>query len=175
MVIIPLLRTTSLASQCTKKPHKTISHSVLTQKKKTCVKIPFSTISPTPSQETNNNRLHKLDHKDWLSPNDILKIFKHLLCKSVNLSAAFYVLEEFPKQRCRPNVRTFSTLMHGLCEGGMVEEAFGLFDRMERDGIDPDMITFNIVISGFRSVDIYMLQSLFILCFDDYKTPDMCV
>ncbi|GAV72528.1 PPR_2 domain-containing protein [Cephalotus follicularis] len=227
-VIIPLLSTTSLAAQCTKKPHKTISHSVLTQK--TCIKIPFSTITPTPSQETNNNRLHKLDHKDWLSPNDILKIFENLKdpnsiipvfnqyynckdyrhtellftlvinklahannsdaidslmqtikhqkgcrlsddffynvikiyghlagrinraieCESGNLSATFYVLDEFPKQRCIPNVRTFSMLMHGLCEGGMVEEAFELFDRIERDGIDPDTITFNILISGLR-------------------------
>ncbi|GAV78688.1 PPR_1 domain-containing protein/PPR_2 domain-containing protein, partial [Cephalotus follicularis] len=72
------------------------------------------------------------------------------LCESGNLSAAFYVLDEFPKQRCKPNVRTFSTLMHGLCEGGMVEEAFELFERMERDGIDPDTITFNILISGLR-------------------------
>ncbi|GAV84077.1 PPR_2 domain-containing protein, partial [Cephalotus follicularis] len=72
------------------------------------------------------------------------------LCEIGNLSATFCVLDEFPKQRCRPNVRTFSTLMHGLCEGGMVEEAFELFDRMERDGFDPDTITFNILISGLR-------------------------
>lgn len=72
------------------------------------------------------------------------------LCENGDLDAAFYVLDEFPKQRCRPNVRTFSTLMHGLCEKGKVDDAFGLLERMEKEGIDADTITFNILISGLR-------------------------
>ncbi|XP_057949633.1 pentatricopeptide repeat-containing protein At3g14580, mitochondrial [Malania oleifera] len=72
------------------------------------------------------------------------------LCGCGDLDAAFYVLDEFPKQRCVPNERTFSTLMHGLCENGRLEEAFGLLERMEREGIEPDTITFNILISGLR-------------------------
>ncbi|KAJ6776138.1 PPR CONTAINING PLANT-LIKE PROTEIN [Salix koriyanagi] len=72
------------------------------------------------------------------------------LCENGDLEAAFNVLDEFPKQRCEPNVRTFSTLMHGLCEKGKVEAAFGLLERMEKEGIDADTITFNILISGLR-------------------------
>ncbi|KAE8124607.1 hypothetical protein FH972_019473 [Carpinus fangiana] len=72
------------------------------------------------------------------------------LCECGKLEAAFQVLDEFPKQRCKPNVRTFSTLMHSLCECGRVEEAFELFERMEKEGICPDTITFNILISGLR-------------------------
>ncbi|XP_059661374.1 pentatricopeptide repeat-containing protein At3g14580, mitochondrial-like [Cornus florida] len=72
------------------------------------------------------------------------------LCGCGDLNAAFYVLDEFPKQGCRPNERTYSTLMHGLCGRGRIEEAFGLFERMEREGIEPDTITFNILISGLR-------------------------
>ncbi|XP_059663694.1 pentatricopeptide repeat-containing protein At4g01400, mitochondrial-like [Cornus florida] len=40
--------------------------------------------------------------------------------------------------------------MHGLCGHGRIEEAFGLFERMEREGIEPDTITFNKLISGLR-------------------------
>ncbi|KAA8526710.1 hypothetical protein F0562_009061 [Nyssa sinensis] len=72
------------------------------------------------------------------------------LCGCGNLDAAFYVLDEFPQQNCRPNVRTYTTLMHGLCKRGRVEEAFGLYERMEREEIEPDTITFNILISGLR-------------------------
>ncbi|CAL5393743.1 unnamed protein product [Camellia sinensis] len=70
------------------------------------------------------------------------------LCGCGDLNAAFQVLDEFPKQGCKPNVRTYSTLMHGLCDRGRIEEAFGLFERMEKEGIEPDTITFNILISG---------------------------
>ncbi|KAG2676274.1 hypothetical protein I3760_12G045600 [Carya illinoinensis] len=72
------------------------------------------------------------------------------LCEYGKLEDAFHVLDEFPKQRCEPNVRTFSTLMHALCERGKIEEAFGLLERMEKEGIFPDTITFNILISGLR-------------------------
>ncbi|KAK2992122.1 hypothetical protein RJ640_006424 [Escallonia rubra] len=72
------------------------------------------------------------------------------LCGCGDLDSALQVLDEFPKQGCRPNVRTFSTLMHGLCERGKVEEAFRLFERMEREYVEPDAVTFNILILGLR-------------------------
>ncbi|KDP43723.1 hypothetical protein JCGZ_22350 [Jatropha curcas] len=72
------------------------------------------------------------------------------LCENGDLQFAFNVLDEFPKQRCRPNVRTFSTLMHYFCAKGEVNKAFGLLERMENEGIEADTITFNILISGLR-------------------------
>lgn len=79
-----------------------------------------------------------------------LNILVKGLCENGNLDAAFSVLDEFPKQNCRPNVRTFSTLMHGLCEHGRIEEAFELVRRMEEYGVEADTIMFNILISGLR-------------------------
>lgn len=104
------------------------------------------------------NKLFDEIHEIYLSANRLgveideccLNILVKGLCENGNLEAAFYVLDEFPKQNCRPNVRTFSTLMHGLCEKRKLEEAFGLLERMEREGIDADTITFNILISGLR-------------------------
>ncbi|WCJ32766.1 Pentatricopeptide repeat (PPR) superfamily protein [Euphorbia peplus] len=72
------------------------------------------------------------------------------LCENGNLNSLFYILDEFPKQRCKPNVITFLTLMHYLCVKGDVDEAFGLLEKMENEGINVDTITFNILISGLR-------------------------
>lgn len=72
------------------------------------------------------------------------------LCESGNLEAAFYVLDEFPKQKCSPSVRTFSPLMRSLCDNGKLDEAFSLLNRMEKEGVDPDTISFNILLSGLR-------------------------
>lgn len=79
-----------------------------------------------------------------------LNILVKGLCKSGKVDTARQLLDEYPKQKCRPNVRTFSTLMHWLCESGRVEEAMGLLERMEREGIYPDTVVFNILISGLR-------------------------
>ncbi|XP_022133930.1 pentatricopeptide repeat-containing protein At3g14580, mitochondrial [Momordica charantia] len=79
-----------------------------------------------------------------------LNILVKGLCESGNVDAALKVLDEFPQQRCRPNVRTFSTLIHGLCENGELERAAQLFSKMENEGVCPDTITFNILISGLR-------------------------
>ncbi|GAB2286116.1 hypothetical protein Dimus_020540 [Dionaea muscipula] len=40
--------------------------------------------------------------------------------------------------------------MHSLCEHGRVYDAFELLTRLENEGISPDTITFNILISGLR-------------------------
>ncbi|XP_048321477.2 pentatricopeptide repeat-containing protein At3g14580, mitochondrial [Ziziphus jujuba] len=79
-----------------------------------------------------------------------LNILIKALCECGKLDAAVKLLDEFPKQRCKPTAMTFSTLMHGLCDNGKVEEALGFLETMEKEGIDPDTITFNILISGLR-------------------------
>ncbi|GAB2284264.1 hypothetical protein Dimus_018730 [Dionaea muscipula] len=72
------------------------------------------------------------------------------LCECGRLDDAYNVLDEFPKQGCRPNLRSYSTIMHSLCEHGRVYDAFELLTRLENEGISPDTITFNILISGLR-------------------------
>ncbi|KAI3708230.1 hypothetical protein L2E82_37395 [Cichorium intybus] len=79
-----------------------------------------------------------------------LNIMIKALCKNGDINAALQVLDEFPKQNCKPNVRTFSALMHGLCNLGRIEEAFSLLQKMETEGIEPDTISINILISGLR-------------------------
>nr|GMD61847.1 pentatricopeptide repeat-containing protein At3g14580, mitochondrial-like [Ipomoea batatas] len=79
-----------------------------------------------------------------------LNIIVKGLCNCGKLEGALQVLDEFPKQNCSPNVRTFSTIMRALCDRGRVNEAFELLERMERERVEPDTIMYNILISGLR-------------------------
>ena len=66
------------------------------------------------------------------------------------------MLDEFTKQRCKPNVRTFSTLMHYLCAKGDVSKAFQMIKRIKNEGINVDTVTFNILISRLRKQEKIM-------------------
>ncbi|MQL90443.1 hypothetical protein Taro_023027, partial [Colocasia esculenta] len=70
------------------------------------------------------------------------------LCNCGKIDSAFLLLDEIPKQGCKPNVKTYSTLMYSLCKNHRVKEAFDLYERMEANGCYPDTVTFNILISG---------------------------
>ncbi|KAL6554307.1 hypothetical protein OROMI_019980 [Orobanche minor] len=72
------------------------------------------------------------------------------LCECGQIEAAYKVLDEFPKQKCVPNIRTFSTIMHCLCACGRVDESFSLLERIENEGVEMDAVVFNILISGLR-------------------------
>lgn len=58
---------------------------------------------------------------------------------------------------------TYSTLIHELCERNRFEEAFELFENMEIDCVGPNIITVNVLISGFwksgrveKSIELFM-------------------
>ncbi|XP_031474957.1 pentatricopeptide repeat-containing protein At3g14580, mitochondrial-like [Nymphaea colorata] len=70
------------------------------------------------------------------------------LCQLGKMDAAYSLVDEMPKQGCKPNRKTYATLMHYLCEQGNVDEAFQLYERTDRAGCHHDTITFNILISG---------------------------
>ncbi|XP_020167468.1 pentatricopeptide repeat-containing protein At3g14580, mitochondrial [Aegilops tauschii subsp. strangulata] len=70
------------------------------------------------------------------------------LCQFGRFNEALSLLDEMPKQECRPNVTTYSTLMHFLCRKSRVDEAFKLFERMRKEEIDADTVVYNILVSG---------------------------
>ncbi|KAI4967009.1 hypothetical protein ZWY2020_034460 [Hordeum vulgare] len=70
------------------------------------------------------------------------------LCQFGRFNEALSLLDEMPKQDCRPNAMTYSTLMHFLCRNCRVDEAFELFERMRKEEIDADTVVYNILVSG---------------------------
>ncbi|PHU04180.1 hypothetical protein BC332_25002 [Capsicum chinense] len=98
-----------------------------------------------------------------------LNIIVKGLCRCGEFDAVYKVFDEFPKQNCRPNVRTFatvmhalctkstmfrtfSTIMHSLCARGRVDEALSLLERMEKEDVEADAVVFNTLIFGLRKV-----------------------
>ncbi|KAJ0052903.1 hypothetical protein Pint_01492 [Pistacia integerrima] len=90
-----------------------------------------------------------------------------------NLQEAFKVFEIMSKEDgCRPNSVTFSTLIHGLCEVGRLEEAFSLkeeikenklkeeyamFGKILKYGVVPSVVTYTILIDGLSRAGEFSL------------------
>ncbi|XXG47077.1 hypothetical protein AAC387_Pa02g1777 [Persea americana] len=52
-----------------------------------------------------------------------------------------------------PNVITYTIIINGLCNEGLLEEANGLFLQMEENDFLPNTCTFNAIIRGFCKVN----------------------
>lgn len=78
-------------------------------------------------------------------------------CRENNLQEAFKVFEIMSKEDgCRPNSVTYSTLIHGLCEIGRLEEAFSLKEEMCEKGCQPSTRTYTVLakaLCDFASTD----------------------
>ncbi|KAF0892564.1 hypothetical protein E2562_016861 [Oryza meyeriana var. granulata] len=117
-----------------------------------------------PSTKTFNYVLHMLVckrqyevvHEVYLSASSLgvtldtccFNILVKGLCQFGKFDDAISLLYEMPKQRCLPNVTTYSSLMSFLCQRGQVDKAFELCERMQKENIAADTIVYNILISG---------------------------
>ncbi|WCJ36467.1 Pentatricopeptide repeat (PPR) superfamily protein [Euphorbia peplus] len=50
---------------------------------------------------------------------------------------------------CKPDIFTFSTLIHGLCKKGQMGSAFELTNEMAANGCDPNATIFTVLLNGF--------------------------
>ncbi|KAK8573298.1 hypothetical protein V6N13_100100 [Hibiscus sabdariffa] len=70
-------------------------------------------------------------------------------CRKKDLWEAFRVLDVMSESDgCGPNSVTYSVLIHGLCEIGRVEEAFGLKEGMKEKGFQPSTRTYTVLIKA---------------------------
>ncbi|CAH2062634.1 unnamed protein product [Thlaspi arvense] len=65
-------------------------------------------------------------------------------------------------ERHKPNVITYSTLIHGLCKEGRLREALEIFDRMKLQGLKPDAGLYWKIISGFCNVQKFQEAANFL-------------
>lgn len=87
-------------------------------------------------------------------------------CRENALTEAFRVFEIMSKlDGCGPNSVTYSTLIHGLCEAGKLEEAFGLKEEMSEKGCLPSTRTYTVLIKavcyvGFINKTLSLLDEM---------------
>lgn len=63
--------------------------------------------------------------------------------KSGNVHAAMEAFDERPQRGFKLHVRSFNILLNCFSQHGMVGEAEGLWERMTKSKVAPDMVTYN--------------------------------
>ncbi|KAL5989976.1 hypothetical protein ACLOJK_010871 [Asimina triloba] len=77
-----------------------------------------------------NDRLHKLDHKDWLAPNEVLKIFRRLKDPEVVITAFRKVSK---RMDYRPNEALYSLVIEKLVNARKFDAIEDLLERMKSE------------------------------------------
>uniref|UniRef100_J3M4V7 Pentacotripeptide-repeat region of PRORP domain-containing protein n=2 Tax=Oryza brachyantha TaxID=4533 RepID=J3M4V7_ORYBR len=65
-----------------------------------------------------------------------------------DLDAAFAVLDDMQKDRCKPDAVSYNTLVGGLCKMGRWRDASELVEDMPRRGCRPDVVTYRRLFDG---------------------------
>ncbi|KAJ8900419.1 hypothetical protein K2173_025196 [Erythroxylum novogranatense] len=76
-------------------------------------------------------------------------------CRENLLEQALMVLDVMSQwDGCQPNSVTYSTLIHGLCEAGKIEDAFGLKNEMNEKGLPPSARTYTILMKAMCDIGL---------------------
>lgn len=96
---------------------------------------------------------------------------------SPNTSLALQLLREMLDLGvpCQPDVVSYSTVVNGFCDEGLVERAQNLFEEMTAMGVKPNVIIYNALIKGYCKVGdtdkvVELLKEMF--WGDDSCKPD---
>lgn len=65
------------------------------------------------------------------------------------LDTAREIFSNLSSKGIHPDVKTYTIMIQGLCEEGLLHEARELFVKMEQNGCLPDDVTFNMIVRGF--------------------------
>ncbi|MCL7026009.1 hypothetical protein MKW94_003035 [Papaver nudicaule] len=106
-----------------KRIHQTTAHSpLLLDRKQYCITIFTKTIS------SSTDPLHKLNHKDWLAPNEVLKIFKIIRDPDLVLTSLDKVSQ---RKDYKPNETLFTLVIEKLSQSNRFDAITDIMNRIK--------------------------------------------
>ncbi|GFY97772.1 hypothetical protein Acr_12g0003130 [Actinidia rufa] len=78
------------------------------------------------------------------------EILKIMILRAGKLEDAWKHFGSFSSKGLKPDVKTDTTMIGGLCNESMLDEAEELFLRMDTDGCPPNAVTYNTFVRGFE-------------------------
>ncbi|XP_009148435.1 pentatricopeptide repeat-containing protein At1g10910, chloroplastic [Brassica rapa] len=93
---------------------------------------------------------------DWMqqhgkvSDSTYSSCIKFVGAKSV--SKALEIYQSIPDESTKTNVYICNSILSCLVKNGKLESCIKLFDQMKRDGLKPDVVTYNTLLAGFIKV-----------------------
>ena len=71
----------------------------------------------------------------------------------VNMEEDFKLKDEMVENGVMLNVVTYSTIVHGLCNTGQMEDTTGFFNEMLNKGLSPNVVSYTII-HGYCKCDM---------------------
>ncbi|XP_024997075.1 pentatricopeptide repeat-containing protein At1g63070, mitochondrial-like [Cynara cardunculus var. scolymus] len=74
---------------------------------------------------------------------------------------------------CYPNIKTYTTIIKCLCDGGRIKEALCALGEMEKKGFDPDIVTYNIILRALSHKNLVLeIYNLYHTIYQKGLSPD---
>merc|ERR1719502_908109 len=82
--------------------------------------------------------------------NYTLSMLVKLMCRCRRLDQAFTVLEDISKEyKFKINIQVYTCLIQGCFHNGQLDKALTVYNRIIKDGLLPDAMTYTVLIRGF--------------------------
>nr|DAD42496.1 TPA_asm: hypothetical protein HUJ06_000726 [Nelumbo nucifera] len=93
-----------------------------------------------------------------------VKSFNALLsacADSRNFDKADQIFRELPSRlSITPDLFSYNIMIRALCDRGSLDSALSFLDEMEKNGVGPNLITFNTLLNAFYGITGFLMASL---------------
>lgn len=63
---------------------------------------------------------------------------------------ALKLFDEMMRQKCKPNICTYTALVNAFAREGLCEKAEEIFEQMQEAGLEPDVYAYNALMEAYR-------------------------
>ncbi|CAH2038321.1 unnamed protein product [Thlaspi arvense] len=93
---------------------------------------------------------------DWMQQHGNISVSTYSSCikfvGAKSVSKALEIYQSIPDESAKTNVYICNSILSSLVKNGKLDSCIKLFDQMKRDGLKPDVVTYNTLLGGFIKV-----------------------